>query len=226
MSSMVLDGVAARSRSNVSSLDYISGNPKHTEAIKRERFARIVKAGECWTWQGRLNKSGYGRVGVGTGRDMPVHRWVYEQLCGPIPTGMELDHLCRNRACVAPNHLEPVTRQENARRAREAMERGAHKDVCKYGHAMIPENLVVRKSRLGADAHECRKCIRDRNSRKYRKRRGGVVGPPNADKSECKNGHQFDEKNTYLSKQGARRCRTCSAASQRRTTQKRKAGLL
>lgn len=72
--------------------------------------------GRCWNWVGDVNHSGYA-VYKTTGRGSGAYRFVYEMHVGPVPDGLELDHLCRNRLCVNPAHLEPVTHQENCRRA-------------------------------------------------------------------------------------------------------------
>jgi hypothetical protein len=70
----------------------------------------------CWVWQLALDRHGYGRVRR-SGRSIGAHRWLYEQLVGLVPNGLELDHLCRNKRCVNPAHLEPVTHRENMRRS-------------------------------------------------------------------------------------------------------------
>jgi hypothetical protein len=77
--------------------------------------------GGCWLWTGQANKGGYGAFSVGSRYDgnrrgVRAHRWAYEALVGPIPEGLQLDHLCRNPPCVNPAHLEPVTHAENMRR--------------------------------------------------------------------------------------------------------------
>jgi len=92
-----------------------------------DRFASKydVAADGCWVWNAARTGSGYGNLYVGRGADgrkkyAPAHRVAYELLVGPIPAGLSLDHLCRNRSCINPQHLEPVTVAENNRRAMKA----------------------------------------------------------------------------------------------------------
>ena len=89
--------------------------------MKKPLLRRLVEkfqvADGCWIWTGATNGVGYGRVCTEDRRWVYAHRAMYELIVGPIPAGLDLDHLCRTRSCVRPDHLEPVTRGENARRS-------------------------------------------------------------------------------------------------------------
>jgi hypothetical protein len=97
---------------------------KVRDPIRPDNLHRfLTHVGECWEWLQNFNADGYGIYK----RNHQAHRVVYELLVAPIPEGLEIDHLCRNRRCVNPAHLEPVTHLENIRRgvAARAAERGA-----------------------------------------------------------------------------------------------------
>lgn len=125
-----------------------------------ERFLAKVDVGHplgCWLWTGGKTGAGYGQFGAG-GQKFHVHRWLYQQMMGPIPDGLELDHLCRNPPCVNPDHLEPVTHAENIRRgvtAAVVRRRAAAKTHCKRGHEFVPDN-TIRDPRDGS--RSCRTC--------------------------------------------------------------------
>jgi hypothetical protein len=116
-----------------------------------ERFMRKVYPVEgCWLWCASTLRGGYGQFN--DGRTMVrAHRWIYEQLVGPIPEGLDLDHLCRVRNCVNPEHLEPVTRGENLLRGYAA--RGV-KTHCAKGHPFDSANTFKRPS----GGRGCRTC--------------------------------------------------------------------
>lgn len=139
-----------------------------------ERFwNKVNKTETCWLWTGTRTQGGYGRLRV-NGQLWVAHRYAYERLVGPIPAGLVLDHLCRERSCVRPGHLEPVTFTENVRRGNGGRPAGpgAKKSgrprnpdgsfvECPQGHLMSGANLYVRKS----GARDCRKCNALRHSR-------------------------------------------------------------
>jgi len=129
--------------------------------VNQKRFwAHVVPAESgCWIWQGQ-RKANYGMYSGG----LSAHRVAYELMRGPIPEGLELDHLCRTPPCVNPDHLEPVTRQENWRRYIVTV---TH---CRNGHEFTPENTYRWVSPEGYDRRFCRACNRravaDRKARK------------------------------------------------------------
>lgn len=88
----------------------------HLDRTPLERFMEKVQeenaADPCWLWTGALNSRGYGHFGVGS-RVVRAHRWAYEHFVGPIPEGLTVDHLCEQKRCVNPEHMEAVTPEEN-----------------------------------------------------------------------------------------------------------------
>ena len=129
----------------------------------------------CWRWQGVVSKWGYAVfVPNGTRAGIAAHKWAYRKYIGPIPEGLEPDHICRNRACVNPWHLEPVTHRVNVLRGQGAAAKNARKTHCPRGHPYSPENTYFIKARFGK-ARLCKRCNSE-NCRKHqsnkRKKKG------------------------------------------------------
>lgn len=132
------------------------------------KFAPKVQVCEngCWQWTGNKHPdNGYARIWFDRHDDRLAHRVAYEWAKGPIPEGLVLDHLCRNRSCVNPSHLEPVTSVENVMRGESAWAINARKTHCLRGHPFSDENTRV----YGGMRH-CLECgrIRKRERRKLK----------------------------------------------------------
>lgn len=113
----------------------------------------IDASGDCWLWTGATETTGYG-VTRWLGRKALPHRVIWEALVGPIPEDMQIDHLCRVRSCVNPDHLEPVTPKENTRRSVMSLYSGPrHRTHCPSGHPYSGKNVRLYRGR-----RYCRTC--------------------------------------------------------------------
>jgi len=142
------------------------GKPRgRTPLPPEERFwAKVDKTETCWLWMGgRNNGYGYFRLGGTGGPRAYAHRFAYEQLIGPVPDGLQLDHLCRVRHCVNPAHLEPVTSRENCLRGESLQAANAQKTHCPKGHLYDAANTWITAEGWRA----CRTCQNARNLRSY-----------------------------------------------------------
>lgn len=186
-----------------------------------DRFlAKIKKAADCWRWGARINANGYGQFFFHR-RTVQAHRFAYHAFVETITPDLVLDHLCRVRNCVNPEHLEAVSNRENLMRGDTIYAANAAKDRCPAGHPYTPENTYDRGGRAG---RLCKKCDQTRSAKRYAaiKEAPPVRTRPLA--AECKNGHPFDEANTYIDPVSKRKCRTCQQARNKRAYEARKAG--
>lgn len=120
-----------------------------------ERFTRkIDTSGECWNWTANKSPKGYGQFKIAA-RNVPAHRMAYELFVGPVPAGLVVDHLCRNRGCVRPDHLEPVTSRENTLRGVTLAASQVSRTHCPRGHEYAGGNLRLS---LGGRRRHCRAC--------------------------------------------------------------------
>lgn len=119
-----------------------------------ERLEHYVDAsGDCWGFLGSLDDDGYGRLSY-QGKRWQAHRWIWTLLVGPIPEGLVVDHLCRVRHCMNPDHMELVTRAENVMRGYGPPARYARQSHCSKGHPLSGENLYESRGR-----RYCRACF-------------------------------------------------------------------
>jgi hypothetical protein len=131
--------------------------------VRERPVVRTVDPRECILWRGCRDRDGYGAKWI-NGKRVMVHRWAYERAFGAIPSGMQIDHLCRNRACYRPDHLEAISRLENIRRA-------AWRDTCRRGHAMTPANISWQSGRRKCRACHVEACARSRQRKRETRQR-------------------------------------------------------
>jgi len=139
-----------------------------------ERFAEKVNhvASGCWEWTAYVGNSGYGRFWL-DGKGALAHRWSYEYHVAPIPEGLFIDHLCRNKVCVNPSHLEPVTPSENVLRGNGPSAAAARGDTithCPQGHEYTEENTY-----MSGGSRVCRICKRANARAHYEANRDAII---------------------------------------------------
>lgn len=160
----------------------------------------------CWLWTASDNGRGYGRIRH-KGRTVQAHRLIYEFVKGEIPHGLELDHTCRVKCCVNPDHLDPIDHRENVRRGAAGAttaKRQRAKTHCPRGHEYSGYNLIVRAN----GARQCRECVMGR-------RRATPYAPPRGLPTHCKNGHPLDGPDAIVWR-GMRICLICRRARDRK----------
>lgn len=156
----------------------------------------------CWLWTKSLTNTGYGMVSH-DGKQWLVHRLMYTLAVGPIPKGLELDHLCRNPACCNPEHLEAVTHTENCRRGLQGKINNCQsaKTHCPAGHPYDRENTRLGTQKSGVKLRVCKMC-------KLEKSRIPAL-TNNLSITHCPHGHEYSLENTYVDKMNKRRCKMC-----------------
>ena len=143
---------------------------KELEKIVKQ-LEYFKQEGNCWKWTGRIDNSGYAVVNV--------HRLMFELFNGKIPKGLVIDHLCRERDCFNPNHLEAVTQKENTLRGKGMASKNAKKTHCPQGHPLFGDNL--EKYGLSKGKRVCLTCknekqnIRRKNATREKKDHNNLV---------------------------------------------------
>ena len=156
----------------------------------------------CILWTAVCDRGGYARMSLG--RTMAsAHRVAYELANGPIPEGLDIDHKCRVRSCVNPEHLEPVSHRENIRRGECFSGKKMRQTTCIRGHEL----------EMTSRGRKCFTCEATRGQRPWSPRKG---------QTHCKNGHEFTGDNLRIRANGQRACWICCRESDRRVYYKAK----
>lgn len=125
-----------------------------TELQKTRFWSHVKKTQDCWYWLLKPTMYGYGQFKLDK-KTLRSHRLSYELIVGNIPDGLCLDHLCKNRMCVNPEHLEPVTNRENVLRGSGITAINSKKTICHMGHKLNGNNLYIAPK---TGKRNCRKC--------------------------------------------------------------------
>lgn len=156
----------AKESQRPSSLSEVYESVLADKTAQERIWAKVVKTDSCWNWVSCRNRKGYSIFRVRSPKKkcgyqkLLVHRITYELLIGKIPDGLTIDHLCRNRQCVNPQHLEPVTGKVNTLRGAGLTAINARKTVCSRGHPFNEANTYVYKSEKYLGGRKCKMCIR------------------------------------------------------------------
>lgn len=143
----------------------MSRGPWRNRVPLEERFWRYALPepnSGCWLWIGSIRPDGYGQFSVSAGRARVAHIVAWEMYRGPVPEGLELDHLCRVRSCVNPDHLEPVTHRTNLLRGTGASARNVDKTHCPHGHEYTDDNVYFHRG-----GRHCRICQKSSSKIQY-----------------------------------------------------------
>lgn len=130
------------------------GDPLWRPTPRPSEMRHVDKTGACWMWTGRRDANGYGRANQAW-----AHRWVYEQVVGPIPKGLELHHVCGRgrKGCVTPHHMVPVTHSEHMKLE------AARRTHCANGHSWDRDDVYIRPDN---GKRQCTACARERRRKK------------------------------------------------------------
>lgn len=157
----------------------------------------------CWLWQAGRDGKGYGQFAVGE-KNVLAHRFAWQLERGPIPEGLQIDHLCRVRHCVNPDHLEPVTARTNTLRGISISAANATKTECIHGHPFDDANTRIASN----GTRHCRTCDRDREREARARRRSATVGTQPGGRVRCGTVTGY----TNHQRAGERPCDACVAA--------------